>query len=194
MSMKLFAVAALVAGLAGCSQMEAKPVAKAPLKDGDLAMPDYKSWPVFLKGIERADLKQIRDIYVNPVGAKTKAGQAFPNGTLFVMELYGATPGPDGKLVKGKLSKVFLMGKGEGWGSTAPENLGNGDWIYTAYGADGVKGAADSSSCRACHLPLVKEDFVFRYQEYFDKRAGLSDNPLAALGAEQIALANRLPN
>jgi hypothetical protein len=61
-----------------------------------------------------------------------------------------------GRMSKDTLSKVFLMAKGPGWGAAGvPAALKNGDWIYTAYEGNGTRGAADQSSCRACHLPLA---------------------------------------
>lgn len=151
------------------------------IKDGDLKIPaDYKSWPKFLIGVERPDVKQVRDIYINPTGAKAKTGEKFPNGTISVMELYKAveeTDGSlkktaDGKLVKGALVKVFVMGKDAGWGATAPEGLKNGDWVFAAYGADAKTATSDDpKACRGCHLPLGDaKDFVARYDEYFQKR------------------------
>jgi hypothetical protein len=72
---------------------------------------------------------------VNPVGAKPQHGQAFPNGSILVMEIYNAKKnaegtfekGTDGNLVKAVLAKVFVMQKEAGWGNIAPENLKNGD-------------------------------------------------------------------
>ena len=163
--------------LVSCSQIESKPV---PLvKDGDLPLPaDYKNWPRFLSEVQRPDAKQIREIYVNPRGQSAREGDAFPNGTQFVMELHKAkdadgqlVKGADGKLVKGDLAKVFVMGKEAGWGAGAPEGLKNGDWIYAAYDPSGKKTADNLGTCRACHLPLDKKDFVHRYDEYFQKRA-----------------------
>jgi len=89
-------VVVLALGLAGC--------AKGPLsflwsgtRDGELAPPpDYRSWPRFLSTIDRHDAAQVREIYVNEVGAAARAGQAFPNGTVFVMEIYQARPHADG--------------------------------------------------------------------------------------------------
>lgn len=170
--------------LASCAQTSTPPASSSPppkLKDGELAVPaDYKSWPVFLTNVQRADVKQIRDIYVNPTGAKAAAGAAFPNGTVSVMELYKAQvgadgnplKGTDGNLVKGELLKIFVMGKNAGWGESAPAGLKNGDWIYAAYGADGKTAAPDPLvGCRGCHLPLGEaKDFVHRYDEYFLKR------------------------
>lgn len=103
--------------------------------DGTLPLPaDYKSWPKFLTDIPKGEAKQVRDIYINPTGARTSAGQNFPNGTVMVMEIYKAKmdgdklmTGMDGKPMKGDLAKVFVMGKEQGWGDKLPENLKNGD-------------------------------------------------------------------
>ena len=151
------------------------------LKDGEVKLPsDYKSWPKFIGTVDRADAKQVRDMYINPVGAKAKAGEKFPNGTVSVMEIYKAQENDDGtlkkdadgRLVKGNMLKVFVMGKGEGWGDLAPAGLKNGDWSYSAYLADGKVAPDPTTACRGCHLPLGEaKDFVHRYDEYFQKRS-----------------------
>jgi len=151
------------------------------LKDGEVVLPsDYKSWPRFLPSVDRTDNKQIRDIYINPTGAKTNAGDKFPNGTISVMEIYKAHQNPDGSLRKGAdgsltkdgLSKIFVMQKGAGWGELAPEGLKNGDWSYSAYMPNGTASPEPTAACRGCHLPLGEsKDFVHRYDEYFEKRA-----------------------
>ncbi len=149
--------------------------------DGEVPPPaDYRSWPRFLSTIDRDDVAQVREIYVNPVGATTRPGQAFPNGTVFVMEIYQAlrladgAPAfdPSGRLVKGPLQKLFVMAKGAGWGDgVEPANLRNGDWVYSAFLPDQRTPAPDDlATCRGCHLPLAKQDFVHRYDEYFSPR------------------------
>lgn len=145
-------------------------VASVP-KDGQLALPaDYQQWPPFLTGIQRADVNQVRDIYINPVGTKTAHGQAFPDGTILVMELYRAKTGPNGTLEKGELSKVFVMGKHAGWGQDVPEKLKNGTWVFAAYDPGGKPLAEDFTKCRTCHAPVAQNDFVHRYDEYFQAR------------------------
>ena len=154
----------------------------APLKDGELAVPaNYRGWAKYLSAVQRPDAKQVREIYMNPTGASGTVAAGFPNGTLFVMENYAAAAnadgtlqqGADGKLVKGALLRVFVMGKNAGWGASAPESLKNGDWIYAAYLADGAKAPESTATCRACHLPLANKDFVHRYDEHFTgKSAG----------------------
>lgn len=164
--------------LASCAQTPSTPPAPK-LKDGEVALPaDYKNWSVFLNEVQRPDVKQVRTAYINNVGAKTKQGDNFPNGTVMVMDIYKAKvdadgkviTGADGKLVKGDLAKVFVMGKGEGWGELAPEGLKNGDWSYSAYLPDGKSAPDPTTACRTCHLPLASKDFVARYDEYFQKR------------------------
>ena len=84
---KVILAASVVVVLAGCAAGGA--FGPAP-KDGELAQPtDYKSWPVFLAGIEKPT-GHIRDIYINKTGAAAKKGEAFPNGTVSVMDIYKA--------------------------------------------------------------------------------------------------------
>lgn len=152
--------------------------AKGVPKDGELAFPaDYKSWPKFLSEVQRPDAKQVRELYINPAGARARKGDAFADGTVMVMELYKAkaegealAKGQDGKLVKGDLAKIFVMGKDAGWGRDVPEPLRNGTWVYSAFGPDGKALMEDFTKCRACHAPLAQKDFVHRYDEYFEAK------------------------
>jgi hemoglobin len=150
-------------------------------RDGEIAPPkDYRSWPRFLSTIDRHDAAQVREIYVNQVGAAARRGHAFPNDTIFVMEIYQARPhadgapafDPSGRLVKGPLQKLYVMAKGDGWGDgVQPRGLRNGDWIYSAFLPDGKTPAPDGlASCRGCHRPLSNRDYVHRYDEYFSAR------------------------
>lgn len=156
----------------GCATV----TAPRPLNDGELALPAaYTSWQKFLSAVQRPDAKQVREIYMNPAGASATAAGGFPNGTVFVMENYAAeangdgslAAGPDGKLVKGKLLRVFVMGKGQDWGQAVPEPLRNGDWVYSSYLPDGTRSPDDTNACRGCHLPAASKDYVQRYDEHF---------------------------
>ncbi|PWQ95498.1 cytochrome P460 family protein [Leucothrix pacifica] len=148
-------------------------------QDGDTAVPaDYRSWPKFVKTVDKVKTAQVRELYINQAGMKTQRGDDFPSGTISVMELYDAQKTADGKavmdkngrLIKSKLSKIFIMEKGEGWKSKQPAGtIDNGDWIYSAYLADGKTPAtSDFAACRTCHLPLADDDYVARYDEHFD--------------------------
>ena len=171
----------------GCSIIESQDatdsaaMAAPGLQDGELAVPeDYRSWPVFLTAIDKTEGKQIRDIYINPVGHEAHAGDEFPNGTISVMELWDARldsageldTDADGKLIKDELKLIFLMGKSQGAGEAIAPALRNGDWVYAAYQADGVTaGGPDTAACRACHTSEADKDWVFRYDEYFASRS-----------------------
>jgi Cytochrome P460 len=166
-------VAAALA-VAGCAMF--RPAAP---KDGELALPaDYKSWPKFLSAVQRPDAKQVREIYMNQAARQATAASGFANGTVFVMENFAAATRPDGtlqtgadgKLVKGELQSIGVMGKGDGWGRAVPEALRNGDWIYSQWLPSGQKAPVDLNTCRACHLPLANKDFVHRYDEHFASR------------------------
>lgn len=180
MPMLIRAAGALLAAtlVAACASSNAPTV---PVKkDGELAVPaNYKSWPKFLSAVQRPDAKQVREIYMNPASRSSARGAPFPDGTVFVMENYAAQTQPDGtlktgadgKLVKGELLRVFVMGKNPGWGQDVIESLRNGNWIYSSYTASGAKGPEDLVTCRACHAPLTAtKDFVHRYDEHFAAR------------------------
>ena len=194
-SLPLAGVLAAAALAVGCGTMMDKPV--AVVKDGELAVPaDYKSWSKFLSEIQRPDAKQVREIYMNTAAQSATAATGFPNGSVFVMENYAAKAGadgqlekgPDGKLVKGDLLRVFVMGKNRGWGQDVDEPLRNGNWIYSAYLANGQKGPENLGTCRACHAPLTQKDFVHRYDEYFS-----SSSKGASIGRAELLAALHAP-
>ncbi len=148
-------------------------------KDGELTYPaDYKTWPSYLNAVQRPDLKQIRDIYINLQGKKSS--RPFAYGTTMVMELYSVKTDAegkpavdaDGKLQKQTLSKVFVMSKGPGWGQYVPPELRNGEWVYAAFDPSGKSLGGDANSCRTCHVPMKDTDFVSRVPEYEATRAG----------------------
>ncbi len=175
-----FMLIAAVAMIAGCTQMSTSSSYKAPMKDGEAVIPaNYKSWPKMLSAVQRPDAKQVREMYIDPKGNQTRAGDAFPHGTVMVMENFAAVTkpdgtlatGPDGMLVKGALVRIFVMEKTQGAGQDVPEALRNGDWVYASFTADGKRTEDPFAPCRACHLPLgEKKDFVQRYDEYFARR------------------------
>jgi hypothetical protein len=146
-------------------------------KDGELKFPaGYDTFPRFISGIQKP--AHVRDLFINKTGASAQKGQAFANGSILVMEIYNAkkdgggyvTKRPDGRNAKDNLAKVFIMQKGAGWGKNAPSGLQTGDWIFSAFSANGTPVKVNYTKCRQCHLPLKDKDFVHRYDEYFVKR------------------------
>lgn len=173
---KLFIAAAAVL-VAACAPMR---MADAPkLEDGEFALPaNYSNWPKFLSAVQRPDVKQVREVYVNAAGNAVQQGGTYANGTVFVMENWAAKTsadgapmmGPDGKLMKDKLLRVFVMNKGMGNGAKVPAELKNGDWVYGSFDASGAKTADGLSACRTCHLKFSKSDFVASHERHFAAR------------------------
>lgn len=167
--------------MGGCSDLVVSPSASGsrPLKDGEVPFPvGYQQWPKFLSAVQRPDVKQVRELFVNEIGSKANKGQPFPHGTVMVMELHkvkleGERPvtGTDGRLIKDGLAKIFVMAKGNGWGQDVHESFKTGEWVFGAFGPDGKPLAEEFNNCRVCHKPLADKDFVHRYDEYFEKRA-----------------------
>lgn len=199
MSLKITAslLAIACAVIAGCATGPTTP--PPALVDGQLAQPaDYKTWPKFLSNIQRPEVKQVREIYMNKVASTAVRGQPFPQGSQFVMENYAAVANPDGtlqkgadgNLVKGNLVAVFVMGKNPGWGQNVAPELRTGNWIFAGYKPTGDKVDADPVSCRGCHIAATPDgtkgagparDWVIRYDQYFDqKKAGLTTEAVMA--------------
>ena len=170
--------ATLGVALLGCNSTENKTSNEMAKIDGEVTIPNnYKSWPKFVPTIDKTS-GHVREIYINNTGLSANKGDAFPPGTITVMEIYGAKKTLEGKIVKNtngkfikdKLAKIFVMEKGEGWGQKQPAGtINNGDWSYGAYLADSKTPAtSDFTACRGCHLPLADKDFVARYDQHFD--------------------------
>ncbi len=178
--MRKILIAGFMMSVMGCSGMTMPPSTPSSgmPRDGELAFPsNYKSFSTFLHGIQKPNA--VRDLYVNPKGAETQKDEAFANGSILVMEIHNAKKnaddsflkGHDGNLVKDGLAKIFVMQKGEGWGKHAPKGLKNGDWMYSAFKANGDQLDIGYEKCRSCHMPLGEsKDYVHRYDEYFMKR------------------------
>jgi hypothetical protein len=164
---------------------------------------DYLNWKTFQLGVQRGGpatvdpktgkpdpTNQIRDIYINSIGADPNLhdGDMFPPGTEFAMELWkvkmnGSEPAlnPDNTMIKDTLFKIYIMGKELGWNVyTTPKPTG--DWLYQAYTADRKMLTDPTSSCVDCHLklqdmsttlPASKGDWVYGYSNYFASK----DNP-----------------
>jgi hemoglobin len=161
--------------LAACGTMRDAP----KLEDGEIPMPaGYQSWPKFLSAVQRPDIKQVREIYVNSAGYKTREGDAYAQGSTFVMENWAVKTAADGtpltdaegRLIKDRIAKVFVMQKGPGYGAKVPRELKNGDWVFSSFDPAGARIAEPFASCRGCHLPLASKDFVWRYDEHFATR------------------------
>src|SRR5215471_12097907 len=96
------AACALAVALGGCTGM----VGDGPTGGSgtgtapNLQVPrNYRSWPVFLSAVQREDVAQIRDIYIDKAATSMQQGDLFPDGTVFVMDLWAAQKDSSGALM-----------------------------------------------------------------------------------------------
>jgi hypothetical protein len=132
----------------------------------------YAGWQRY-STVERADLKQTREMYAHPHIVKAvREGKPVPDGAVLVMAIHAAKTGADGtpekdaegRFVKDRLVNVFVMEKRAGWGADYPAEWRNGDWEYAAFlpeGKPNEKANAGIQSCFACHKPKDVQDYVF---------------------------------
>lgn len=160
----------IVAAACAAGVMASTPVLAGP---ENIRYPsDYASWQRYTT-VERADLKQTRDVYASAEVVKTvRAGKPIPDGAVIVMAVHAAKTDADGnpqkdaqgRLVKDRLVNVFAMEKRAGWGAGYPAEWRNGEWEYAAFLPDGKpneKANAGIQSCFTCHKPQDKQDYVF---------------------------------
>jgi plastocyanin len=123
---------------------------------------------------DRYDVKQYRELYVNPAAAvqAAKDGKPLPHGTVLTLIQYKAqvdaqgNPVKDakGRFLKGDLLGYAVMEKRQGWGTEYPDDLRNGEWEYGAFTADGkANDKANFKGCFQCHKPHDGQDFVISY-------------------------------
>jgi len=132
---------------------------------------DYKTRFVRYTTVDRADNKQVRDLYVNPEAlAAIKAGRPAPSGTVIVLEAYRArldangdpVKDANGRYIKDALAAVNLMEKRTGWGMNYPADLRNGEWEYASFLPTLARSEnRDMTPCLQCHLPKKDDDYLF---------------------------------
>lgn len=133
---------------------------------------DYSGWQRYAT-VDRADLKQTREMYAHPDIVKAvRDGKPVPDRAVLVMAIHAAKTGADGapqkdadgRFVKDRLVNVFVMEKRAGWGADYPAAWRNGEWEYAAFlpeGKPNEKANAGIQSCFACHKPKEAQDYVF---------------------------------
>ena len=163
------------------------------------AGPDKISYPANYKDgvlyttVDRYDVKQYRELYVNSPEAvqAAKDGKPLPSGTVLTLVQYKAQVDPQGnpvkdakgRFVKGDLIAYTVMEKRTGWGAEYPEDLRNGEWEYAAFGADGkLNEKANYKACFQCHKPHEKIDFVISNPALSGRSIVASAAPTASAG------------
>jgi len=140
-----------------------------------VAFPPYQTHVLYTV-VDRPDIKEIRDIYVNPETTRmAKPGQPLPSGTVLTFVHFKArvddkgelVKDPNGRLVRGDLDRIGVMEKRTGWGVEYPDDIRNGEWEYALFRPTGTRNEqANIKACFQCHKPLPSgQDFVFTFSK-----------------------------
>lgn len=147
--MKLLMTAAILVTAAtwGAAQQAADPVGHPA---------GYKAFQQ-VRAFDRPQDPKHGTVFLNTQAATvTTAGQAYPLGSVLVMEWR-----KDGK--DGDIARLDVMRKERGYGAGYGADK-NGDWEYASYSPDGklTTDAAASLACAKCHLKAgTAKDFVY---------------------------------
>jgi len=153
------------------------------LAAGSIDLPsDYATSMTLYTTINRADNKQVRNLYANDIAMKSaRSGAPLADGSLVIIEIFKAKLDADGKPVmgadgyfeKGARAAFTAMQRQPGWGARIPELLRNGDWNYAVYSADQkAKAGVNQAKCLACHRPLADSDYMFSFDALVAKAKG----------------------
>lgn len=131
---------------------------------------------------DRPDNRQIRVVYANKMASTVKPGEAFPYGSILVMETYRAKTDAmgnlvrdeEGRFVRDTLNAIFVMRKEKGFGAAYQKNR-TGEWEYVAYRPDRSYNTTpqNSAACAICHLMAGGgRDWVFRANLFSGRGSG----------------------
>src|SRR5213594_4303878 len=138
---------------------------------------------VLYTSVDRYDTKQYRELYASTQAAvdAMKAGRPLPDGTVLTLIQFKAqvdaagNPVKDvnGRFIKGDMVGITVMEKRTGWGTEYPDDIRNGEWEYSAFGADQkFNDKANYKACFQCHKPHAKQDFVISLARLAGKAPG----------------------
>ena len=129
---------------------------------------DYKSSYQLYHTQNRANNKQLAELYANSIAVSSSTEAELADGSVIVMEVYKPEVDGDGKPVTGedglfkkaKLAAVAVMQKRSDWPEAFDASDRTGDWGYAIY--DPAGNIKDNDlNCVSCHTPLAGQDYMF---------------------------------
>ena len=112
-------------------------------------------------------------LYINDKGLSgTETNGQLPYGSVIVAEIYKAQKDAEGNVmnsalgqrIANKLALLAVMERREGAAEQYPAGLGNDDWDFATFSADGNRVEKDLAACAACHAPLTGSHHLFSYE------------------------------
>lgn len=137
---------------------------------------DYKTNFVEYLSLDRVqNPNQFIRLYANDVAMKGKSSRGeLENGSIIVAEVYSVIKNKDGTVknsminrrIKDKLILIAIMEKQEAFGENPASKITTGNWDFGAYKPNGTVAPKNLDTCRACHTPLTKTDFLFSSENF----------------------------
>ncbi len=169
-------VAAYFAGLPGATAGAAPSALLPAVAETHVSFPaNYKSDFTKYLTMNFPDNKQLRYFYANPTAMKAAAaGEPLPDGSMILVEVYGArldeqgnpVQGSDGFFELGELKGYAAMERQAGWGAALPEMLRNENWNYAPFTTGKVvRSGFNQAVCFACHKPRAGDSNLFTMKE-----------------------------
>ena len=131
---------------------------------------DYNKSFIHYNTQNRANNKQIADMYANDIAIQSSKSGSLADGSIIVMEIYkpvldeSETPviGEDGLFIKSDLAAVAVMEKRGDWSADFPADERAGDWGFALYTPEG-KPKDNDLECATCHNPLSNQNYMFTF-------------------------------
>ncbi len=156
----------------------------APTEDRVGFPEGYQDTFKLLVVMDRPDNRQVRVICGNDTAASVKPSEAFPYGSVLLMETYrarrdakgNAVLDDKGHFIRESLTGILVMRKEKDFGLDY-QGERTGEWEYIAYREDKKfqTPPQNTGACASCHLKQAGEgqDFVFRRDLFFDSEKAL---------------------
>ena len=130
----------------------------------------YKDTFTYYNTQNRANNKQIADMYANDTAMKSINDAALANGSIIVMEIHkpevdeSGSPiiDDDGLFVKKQFAAVAVMEKRDDWDAGYAADERAGAWGFALYDTRGMP-KENSLDCATCHQPLTATNFMFTF-------------------------------
>ena len=113
---------------------------------------------------------QVISLYANDVVRDAaRAGQALPDGSILVGEIYAAKKDADGEVMEsplgrriaGELKAIVMMERRAAWADQYPEGQKVGGWEFEVFSPAGENLGKDTTACRECHEPLAESEYTW---------------------------------
>ena len=130
----------------------------------------YKDTFIYYNTQNRANNKQIADMYANDIAKNSINDAELAAGSIIVMEVYkpevdeSGSPivGDDELFIKKKFAAVAVMEKRSDWGADYAADERAGAWGFALYDTKGMP-KENSLDCATCHQPLTATNFMFTF-------------------------------